>query len=194
MPRPSNKEQIRRAALECFAERGYDGTRIADIARRAGVSVAALYNHYRSVQDLAEELYLTNFVAYADELAGILSDVEDVEEAARLVIQATLARYRHDPAAFTFVTQRLPTFLRTMPEDVVLPLTSLQHLVERGQRSGTVRPGVPVLIASLFLGALLRVFYLNDFTALHGFTLTVEHDRTIEDACLAILRPEAGVR
>jgi AcrR family transcriptional regulator len=195
MPRPNNKETIRRAAVECFAEKGYDATRIADIAHRAGLSVAALYNHYPSVQALAQELYLTHFGAYAAELAQI-AQAEDtpVEAALRQVVRATLARYRQDPAAFNFVSQRLPSFLPELPTDVTLPLTSLHRLVVRGQAHGTVRDGDPTLLATMFLGALLRVFFLNDYADLHGFTLMSSHDPLIEHACLDLLRPHGADR
>jgi len=37
------RERLLRAAAEVFAERGYDGTRVADIAAAAGVSNGAMY-------------------------------------------------------------------------------------------------------------------------------------------------------
>jgi AcrR family transcriptional regulator len=191
MARPSNKEVITRAALECFAEKGYDATRIADIAQRAGVSVAALYNHYRSVQSLAEELYLLHFGAFAAELSQIVDDVDDsVSARASRVVRATMARYRADPAAFTFVSARVASFITDIPAEIELPLTSLSRLVSEGQQAAEVRPGAPVLIATLFLGALLRVFMLAQFAAMHDFTLASDHDATVEAACLAILRPD----
>jgi AcrR family transcriptional regulator len=36
------------AAIECFAERGYRATTTRDIAKRAQMSPAALYVHFRS--------------------------------------------------------------------------------------------------------------------------------------------------
>ncbi|MFG1705266.1 TetR family transcriptional regulator [Nonomuraea sp. M3C6] len=42
------RERLLRAAAEVFAERGYDGTRVADIAAAAGVSNGALYAHFGS--------------------------------------------------------------------------------------------------------------------------------------------------
>ncbi|MBM4538977.1 TetR family transcriptional regulator, partial [Rhodococcus hoagii] len=36
------------AALDLFAERGYEGTSIREIASRAGLSVPGLYHHYPS--------------------------------------------------------------------------------------------------------------------------------------------------
>ena len=42
------RERLLRAAADVFAERGYDGTRVADIAAAAGVSNGALYAHFGS--------------------------------------------------------------------------------------------------------------------------------------------------
>ena len=49
------RERLLNAAAEVFAERGYDGTRVADIASAAGVSNAALYAHFPSKAQLLVE-------------------------------------------------------------------------------------------------------------------------------------------
>lgn len=41
-------ERIEEAALELFFERGYKATSMRDIAQALGITAAALYNHYRS--------------------------------------------------------------------------------------------------------------------------------------------------
>jgi AcrR family transcriptional regulator len=46
------RERLLRAAAGVFAERGYDGTRVADIAAAAGVSNGALYAHFGSKAEL----------------------------------------------------------------------------------------------------------------------------------------------
>jgi len=46
------RERLLRAAADEFARRGYDGTRVADIAAAAGVSNGALYAHFGSKADL----------------------------------------------------------------------------------------------------------------------------------------------
>jgi AcrR family transcriptional regulator len=46
------RERLLRAAADVFAERGYDGTRVADIAAAAGVSNGALYAHFASKAQL----------------------------------------------------------------------------------------------------------------------------------------------
>jgi AcrR family transcriptional regulator len=46
------RERLLSAAAAVFAERGYDGTRVADIAALAGVSNGALYAHFGSKAEL----------------------------------------------------------------------------------------------------------------------------------------------
>ena len=62
-------ERVRRAALELFAERGFHGTGIRQLAERAGLSSASLYHYMGTKEDLLVELMRTSLdrlVAAAD--------------------------------------------------------------------------------------------------------------------------------
>jgi AcrR family transcriptional regulator len=48
----STDERLTMAAAEVFAERGYDGAGVAEIARRAGVTTGAIYSRYRGKSEL----------------------------------------------------------------------------------------------------------------------------------------------
>ena len=56
MPAAERRELIERVATEVFAERGYHGASIDEIARRSGVSAPVVYDHFASKQDLFERL------------------------------------------------------------------------------------------------------------------------------------------
>lgn len=45
------------AAKEMFSEKGYEGTSVADVTRRAGISVGTLYYHFDGKADLFTSLY-----------------------------------------------------------------------------------------------------------------------------------------
>ena len=49
-------DTIEAAALACFTEKGYAGTTVAAIARRSGLSPAALYLHVESKRALFDSL------------------------------------------------------------------------------------------------------------------------------------------
>jgi AcrR family transcriptional regulator len=46
------RQAIYEAALDAFAENGYAGASLRDIARRVGIEVASLYNHIESKEEL----------------------------------------------------------------------------------------------------------------------------------------------
>ena len=50
------KERILETALELFAQNGYLGTSMNDIAGRLGFTKAALYKHYTSKQEILEKI------------------------------------------------------------------------------------------------------------------------------------------
>jgi len=56
MTAAARREVIERVATEVFAERGYQGASIDEIARRSGVSAPVVYDHFASKQDLYERL------------------------------------------------------------------------------------------------------------------------------------------
>ena len=52
------RDDVLAAALDCFSERGVEHTAVAEIGRRAGVSIGSLYHHFDSKNGIAEALYL----------------------------------------------------------------------------------------------------------------------------------------
>jgi AcrR family transcriptional regulator len=55
------RQTIEGAATELFAERGYQGTSIDEIARRSGVTPPVVYDHFASKQDLYRRLLERHF-------------------------------------------------------------------------------------------------------------------------------------
>jgi AcrR family transcriptional regulator len=195
LPRPSQKGKILRAALECFAELGYEGTRVRHVADRAEVSEAALYRHYPSMEALAQELYAYHFGGFAADLKDATS-VGSTEERLRRAVRTTLATYRAEPAAFTFALLRTPTFLPNLPAGTEYPIEILERIIAAGQRRRELRTGQPNLLAAIFLGCVLRPIILASLAAPGALDLFAEskHDRVIEDAAVAALRREVDAR
>ena len=50
------KERILEAALELFAEKGYLGASMSDIANRLGITKGALYKHYTGKQEILDSI------------------------------------------------------------------------------------------------------------------------------------------
>ncbi len=54
-PRKPSLERILRAAVSVFAQRGYDGASLREVAEAAGVTKPTVYNHFGSKATLYEE-------------------------------------------------------------------------------------------------------------------------------------------
>jgi AcrR family transcriptional regulator len=191
LPRPSQKDKILRAALECFAQLGYDATRVRHVADRAGVSEAALYRHFPSMEALARELYAQHFGDFAAQLQDATS-AGTTEERLRAAVRTTLAAYRAEPAAFTFALLRTPTFLPDLPAGTRYPIEILEGVITAGQHGQELRAGQPNLLAAIFLGCVLRPIILASLATPGALNLIAEskHDQVIEDAALAALRAQ----
>jgi AcrR family transcriptional regulator len=191
LPRPSQKGKILQAALECFAELGPDATRVRHVAERAGVSEAALYRHYPSMQALAQELFTDHFARFAAQLDEATAS-GTTEERLRQAVRTTLASYRAEPAAFTFAVLRMATLLPNLPAGARYPIEILEHVIAAGQHDRELREGQPNLLAGIFLGCILRPIILANLAAPGALDLLGEtrHDQVIEDAAIAALRRE----
>jgi AcrR family transcriptional regulator len=189
LPRPSQKEKILRAAVDSFAAQGYDGTRVRHIAERAGVSDAALYRHYESMEALAQELFAHYFGDYGRRIADATSD-GTTEQRLRAAVRTTLAFYREEPAAAMFILLRQHTFIPKLPAGTVYPLEIVERVIAVGQHQGEIRDGRTNLLAAIFLGCVLRPIHLASLAAPGALDLMNEtrHDRIIEEAALAALR------
>ena len=155
MPRPSREPQILDAALACFAERGYDATRVRHIAERAGVSDAALYRHHKSKEAVALALFATHMRRVAEALGTVAGDRQrSVEARVRALAGVWLDDRAQQPDAHAFVLNHQGRFLSALPADFPYPIRIIDGLIAEGQHDGTVRDGPVRLLSALVLGCM----------------------------------------
>jgi AcrR family transcriptional regulator len=153
MPRPSREAEILGAALACFAEQGYDATRVRHIAERAGVSEAALYRHHPSKEAVAQTLFATHMRAYAERLDEIARDSsQSIGARVQAIVAAALELHAAGPEAFAFVLGHQEKFMGSLPDGFPYPIRVIDRLVREGQADGSVKPGSARLLATLVLG------------------------------------------
>lgn len=73
----TTEERVREAAVRLFAERGFHGTGIRDLAQAAGLSSATLYHYMGTKEDLLVEIMrtsLTELIGKAEQITGDETD------------------------------------------------------------------------------------------------------------------------
>ena len=85
----ARRSELTRAAARLFAERGYHGTSIGDLAEALGVQKASLYHHFASKQDLLYETMRSGADAFHAGLDTVPDDLR-VADRIRLAMRAHL--------------------------------------------------------------------------------------------------------
>lgn len=100
----SRRTEILAAAAELFAEKGFAGTTVRDIADSVGILSGSLYHHFTAKEDMVEEI----FTAYFDELTSrwdeILAGPEDISTKFEMMLAAALANVDSHTAAARLFT------------------------------------------------------------------------------------------
>lgn len=94
------RDALVEAARQLLAERGAQGFTLVDAARRAGVSPAAPYRHFRDKDALLAEVALGGFRNFADRQKGALAGHSDPIAAFRAMGLAYLAFAEEEPGAY----------------------------------------------------------------------------------------------
>jgi AcrR family transcriptional regulator len=108
----SQRTQVKiiEAAVDLFAEQGYDATSVQQIVERAGVTKGALYHHFTSKEEILFRLYGEHFADDLAELERIIASPDDPERKLRAVIRAIVvssAEAGKASAVFTHEVNRL---------------------------------------------------------------------------------------
>lgn len=93
------RETLLQAAETALAERGVQGTTLRDVAKAAGVSHAAPYHHFASLNDLLAAVAERGFVALGDAMERATA-TPDTRERLLQIAQAYVGCARAHPARF----------------------------------------------------------------------------------------------
>jgi AcrR family transcriptional regulator len=168
-PKPKNDdstaEHILRIAAEVFAEKGYDGARVEEIARTAKVNKATLYYQIGDKQALYQAIIQRIMSGMADEIEKGLDNAASAADKLRYFID-TLACHGGIAQQFSSIMlreiadggDRLPDpALRQM----VRILELLSGILELGVETGEFRRVNPLVTHMLIVGSLM-VYNTNE--------------------------------
>jgi AcrR family transcriptional regulator len=181
----SVKERIERAAVELFVRHGIAETSIREIAKGAGVSLGAMYNHFKSKDELATELFSNLFAEIADELSAAAEEATTLDDKFRRMIRLTYQKVELDPISIGFLFLSRQQFSRTVRPGTHNPFQVFRRVISGAMERGEIPRQDPVFATSIVVGAINQVVDTKLLGA-SDVELTGQVDR-VADACLAFL-------
>ncbi|WP_182380326.1 TetR/AcrR family transcriptional regulator [Nocardioides sp. WS12] len=106
---PARRQRIEAAAVEVFADRGYDASSVGEIATAAGVSRTVLYDHFKSKRELYVQVLDSQNAAMLAEVGAGITGEGAGSDRLRSTVTAYLSFARQRPAARRLLVDPIPT-------------------------------------------------------------------------------------
>ena len=147
----ANRATVIDAACALFADRGYRGTSMKDIAEVLGVSAPGLYNHVTSKQDILYAIMGKAMDRATAALDNALDGADDVSERLRLATESLVLDFLRYPAEVAVCNNEMHS-LDTLNRLAIAAkrdryAAKVRAIIENGHRSGRFRTPVPDLAA-----------------------------------------------
>lgn len=152
-------EAILRAAINVFAGSGFFNSKVADVAREAGVADGTVYLYFKNKDDILVSI----FNHYMEEALAAgkasLAELDDPVEKLRRIVRAHLERLGRDRNLAVVFQVELRSSTKFMEQFSATKVTEylelIREVIEEGQRSGAFRAGLNTkIVTKVLFGAL----------------------------------------
>jgi AcrR family transcriptional regulator len=156
------RENLLRAATQVFAEKGFSGARVDEIAARAKANKAMIYYHFGPKEELYEATLVRLFGHVLQAVDAVESEVEDPRERLSAFYGRLARLFMRDPALPSIMMREALEGGRHMTPQTAQMLTRVVGFVgaavEAGAASGRMRPVHPLTLHLSMIGPLLLFF------------------------------------
>jgi AcrR family transcriptional regulator len=139
----STRERLLAAAIEVFVDQGYEGARLQDIARTAGLTTGAVYANFRDKEEL---LFAAIGARVGVEMDALLAEAIGRNPRAMLeMLGDQLVQPRRQPPLLIdaiAAARRDDELATALRERLATREQALVDVVERGKSDGTIDPAL----------------------------------------------------
>ena len=153
------REAILRAATKVFAESGYFNSKVADVARVAGVADGTVYLYFKSKEEILRSIFERGVGDAIAAARAEIADLTDAREKLRRIAHLHLERLGADRDLAVVFQVELRGSTKFMEEFSAAGLAEYLRLIretlEEGQRAGLFRAELNAkVVAKILFGAL----------------------------------------
>ena len=178
------REAILRAATRVFAENGYFNSKVADVARVAGVADGTVYLYFKSKEEILHSIFERNTSEAINEGREELSKITDPREKLRRIARHHLERLGADRDLAVVFQVELRGSTKFMEEFSAAGLAEylklLREVIEEGQRAGVFRGDLSAKLAAKILFGALDEMATNWILSKRRYKLAPMADRVLE--------------
>jgi TetR/AcrR family transcriptional regulator len=162
----ATKEALLRAATELFAERGFDGVTVDEMAAKAGANKALISYYFRGKRGLYEAALRSALEVAVVTLRGLAESSRPPADLLRDFVayfhrMATVERPYFPALVMREMLTKGEAFHQTVVPQVLALFQSVRAIIERGVREGSFRPVNPLAAHLGIIGSLL-FFYATE--------------------------------
>ncbi len=162
-------DEVLDSAMSLFLERGYEATRMDDVAARAGISKGAVYRYFPSKQALLEGLVTRGLVPLSEKLTRMVDNYSGNPQKAiatmvrLLARRATQAKVIAVPKIIIREAIVVPEIAEMYSEAVIRPvLKALSFFIQKGIEEKKFQPVDPELSARSIMGPMIAHILLSE--------------------------------
>jgi TetR/AcrR family transcriptional regulator, fatty acid metabolism regulator protein len=153
------RELILRAAISVFARNGYFNSKVADIARAAGVADGTVYLYFKSKEEILHSIFDKIMDEAIAEGRKQIAEIEDPREKLRHIAYLHLERLGTNKDLAVVFQVELRSSTKFMEEFSAMGLAEylllIREVFEEGQRAGLFRKELnSKVVAKILFGAL----------------------------------------
>ena len=157
------RDKLLQVAAKLFAERGFNGVGVREIAGFAGINISMISYHFGGKEGLYAEVLKEQFKPL-ENAAEISAMEKDPLEKFELYVRATVARYRQNPYLLRFYTSELtnptPCFDTIVKPAIQGVVKILQETFAAGLTHHQFREGLDPTDTALALAGMINFYFL----------------------------------
>lgn len=159
------KNQIIKTALELFKDKGYEDTPVSSIIEEAGISKGGFYHHYKSKEELLEDIA----ALFVDQVLGLIRKIVQREELSALeklnshIREVNALKKEKSAEVFIYLAElyaggknlQLERLIFDCGREKLAPL--IKEIIEQGWREGDFKTDYPEEAAEIYV----RLFLIH---------------------------------
>jgi TetR/AcrR family transcriptional regulator, fatty acid metabolism regulator protein len=173
---------ILEAAVKTFADKGFHGTRVSDIAQEAGIAYGLIYHYFKNKEEILNAIFREKWDIFLQILRSIDRDNRDLRSKLQAIAGFFFDSYRQLPELMEVLVLEILHSSRFLEDKNLEAFQEAFHIMDaifrQGQEQGTVAGDVDPRVASLiFLGSIettLTGRILNTISAAYLVELRVK--------------------